>query len=101
MRIWLLCSELHLRSGDLAEAEQCLAEARALSPFNYLVMHARGMALERRGELEAASVFFESALGVNPSHVPSLKYLGKVNYALGHQRTAEQALKVQPTLYIL
>jgi len=94
MRIWLLCSELHLSSGDQAEAEQCLAEARALSPLNYLLMHARGLTLERRGELESAASCYESALGVNPSHVPSLKHLGRVNHGLGHHRTAEQALKV-------
>ncbi len=101
MRIWLLSSELHLRQRSPLEAEQCLAEARALAPLSYHVMHVRGLTCEWRGDLEAARACYEASLGVNPSHVASLHRLGQVNHLLGQHRSAEQsvnvAVRIDPT----
>ena len=78
MRIWLLCAELQLNQGNLAEADNCVCEARQISPLSYHLMYMRGLLHERRGELEKAKTFFESSLGINPTHVASLHHLGQV-----------------------
>ena len=42
MRIWLLTAEIHLRQGNVPEAELCAGEARLLAPLSYHLMHLRG-----------------------------------------------------------
>ena len=41
MRIWLLTAEIHLRQGNVPEAELCAGEARMLAPLSYHLMHLR------------------------------------------------------------
>lgn len=93
MRIWLLTAELHLRQGNIQEAETCVSEARLLSPLSYHLMFLRGMIHESKGEYELARHWFDNSLGINPTHVSSLHHLGLVNHRLGFERLAEQSLK--------
>jgi tetratricopeptide (TPR) repeat protein len=94
MRIWLMTAELHLRQGNVSDAELCAGEARQLAPLSYHLMHLRGQIYEARDELEAAKTCYENSLSINPTHVSSLHRLGWVNHLLGFDRLAEQSLKV-------
>ena len=93
MRIWLLTAELHLRQGNIQDAEICVTEARQLSPLSYHLMYMRGMIHEYKREYELARQWFDNSLGINPTHVSSLHHLGLVNHYLGFERLAEQSLK--------
>lgn len=94
MRIWLLTAELHLNQNNIPEAENCLNEARMMSPLSYHLMFTKGLIGEKKGDLQLAKHCFENSLGVNPSHVSSLHHLGYVYYTLGFNRLSEQALKI-------
>jgi len=94
MRIWLLCSELHLRMDNIVEAELCVQEAKLLMPMSYHLMYVRGLIHQNKNEFEEARQCFENSLAINPSHVCSLFQLGKVYYNLGYNRLAEHTLKI-------
>jgi len=94
MRIWLLCSELHLRMENIIDAELCVQEAKLLMPMNYHLMYIRGLIHQHKSEFEEARQCFENSLAINPSHVCSLFQLGKVYYHLGYNRLAEHTLKI-------
>ncbi len=79
MRIWLLTAELHLNENNVWEAEQCVGEARMISPLSYHLMHAKGRLHESKGDFDLARQCYESSLGINPSHVASLHHLGQVS----------------------
>ena len=61
MRIWLLTAEIHLRQGNVPEAELCAGEARMLAPLSYHLMHLR--------QVFHFDVPFQSAI---PSYIPFL-----------------------------
>ncbi|GFR47692.1 hypothetical protein Agub_g9441, partial [Astrephomene gubernaculifera] len=52
----------HLRDGDLAAAEKCLAAVEEVDPYNGYLCHTRGLLSQREGATDMAELWFRRGL---------------------------------------
>ncbi|MCK7469439.1 MAG: tetratricopeptide repeat protein [Desulfomicrobium escambiense] len=83
-----------------AEAETQLREAAALSSLDADAHYMLGKSLEEQGKLPEAKNAYGFALGIKPTHVPSLIGLASIALEEGQNRSAEnhatQAVSLDP-----
>ncbi|KAH0461685.1 hypothetical protein IEQ34_009260 [Dendrobium chrysotoxum] len=85
------------------DVEACLAKAMALKPYSASTLHSKGSMHEARSETQAALSSYNSALFLDPDHVPSKVSLGALLWRSGSKPLAmarsflSDALRLEPT----
>ena len=90
---------LQAERGQVAEAEHLFAEGRrryqGVSPFPLAMLDfQRGLIWLARGDLDAARVWFDTALCRVPAYAPALGHLAEVDIALGEREVAIVRLRL-------
>ncbi|PPD91662.1 hypothetical protein GOBAR_DD11417 [Gossypium barbadense] len=70
--IWHDLAYLYISLSRWKDAEICLSKSNAISSFSAVRNHATGLLYERKGLLKEALKAFQSALGIDLDHAPSL-----------------------------
>jgi tetratricopeptide (TPR) repeat protein len=69
-------AQIYADAGRYDDAVAVLGDAERRSPGDVLLKFQRGAVLERRRDFEGAERAFRDALALDPSHAPTLNYLG-------------------------
>lgn len=85
---------LELGSNNLDAAASAADAAGALAPDNGLVAYAQGMVARYRGQAEAALVFLNKAVEVQPSNLLAHLELASINIDLGSNEDAQKELDI-------
>eukprot|EP01116_Phalansterium_solitarium_P022400 TRINITY_DN7387_c0_g1_i1.p1 TRINITY_DN7387_c0_g1~~TRINITY_DN7387_c0_g1_i1.p1 ORF type:complete len:764 (-),score=204.08 TRINITY_DN7387_c0_g1_i1:130-2421(-) len=88
--LWLAAAELFTELGEFKEASACTQQARSLSNLCADVYYQEGCIEEAQKRSEAAVEFYEKALAIDPSHVPTLSRLGALYAQLQAAAPAER-----------
>lgn len=93
MRLWVTLSKVFRENGQLEDASQCLAEARASDRLHPDLVHEGGRLCEAGGDEAAARAQYRKALALCSSHLPSLLALARLNTESGDVVEAEDQLR--------
>lgn len=88
VRLYLLAL-LHLREGDLEQAEVALAKLAKLDPGHPGVLINQGVRLARKGEYDEARRYFNEAMKRDHMSVPGLLNLSSIHAIKGETKDAE------------
>ncbi|KAJ4955970.1 hypothetical protein NE237_012753 [Protea cynaroides] len=88
METWHDLANVYTSLSLWRDAEVCLSKSKAISPYSASRCHATGLLYEAKGLHKEALEAFISALGIEPTHVPSLISTAAVLRQLGGKSLA-------------
>ncbi|KAK1289695.1 hypothetical protein QJS10_CPB18g01946 [Acorus calamus] len=80
---WHDLANVYISMSQWRDAEVCLSKSKAISPNSASLWHATGRLYEAKGLHKEAHKAFSTALGIDPTHMPSLISTAEVLRQLG------------------
>ncbi|CAI9118112.1 OLC1v1019638C3 [Oldenlandia corymbosa var. corymbosa] len=89
METWHDLANVYTSLSQWQDAEVCLSKSEAINPHSASRLHSTGLLYEAKGLKNEALKFFETALDLEPSHVPSL-----ISVAINLRQLGDKSLPI-------